>query len=370
MDFSKIPAGIPPPGITPNFSNPADRMKTVIIASAFIQAITLVFVAVRVYVNVWMHKICIEDVLLYIAWCAFVAQTSLTITAGTTGVMRHLWDINFAILLDGSYCYHNTVICYTISGGFAKAAVFLQLKKILTTQLRGAVYWVIMVSLVANAIAYTVLLFLYIFNCWPLAKMRNPLLPGHCIDWKPPVIVIGVVNLVSDIEALCVPIWAIWALSLELKRKLQVFAVFAAAVLAVSIAGLGLYFRVVTTQRYDYTWHLPQSAIVNIAELGTVIIVGCIPAFTRIACYHRHRNAPPRPGYFHSVVRNKARPRKDALDDSHDSAGQESNSIVILETYGYNNSIVDHRGSEVSFGGEGDVHAISSPIVSTASMPV
>lgn len=70
------------------------------------------------------------------------------------------------------------------------------------------------------------------------------------------------------------------------------------------------------------------------------------------------------------MVRNKARPRKDTLNDSHDSAGQESNSIVMFETYGYNNSIVDHRGSEVSFGGENDVHAISSPIVSTADMTV
>ena len=93
--------------------------------------------------------------------------------------------------------------------------------------------------------------------------MHNPLLPGHCLDWKPSVIAIGVVNLVSDIEALCVPIWAIWTLSLKLKRKLQIFAVFATAVLAVCIAGLGLYFRVATAQRYDYTWHLPQSAIVK-----------------------------------------------------------------------------------------------------------
>ncbi|EUC33507.1 hypothetical protein COCCADRAFT_4984 [Bipolaris zeicola 26-R-13] len=370
MDFSSIPAGVPPPGITPNLSNPADRLKTVIIASAFIQVITFVFIAIRVYVNVWMRKVCLEDVFLYIAWCAFVAQTSLTIHAGTTGVMRHLWDMNLAVLLDGSYHYNNTVICYTISGGFAKAAVFLQLKKILTTQLRGAVYWVIMVSLVANAIAYTVLLFLYIFNCWPLEKMRNPLLPGHCLNWQPSVIAIGVVNLVSDIEALCVPIWAIWTLSLELKRKFQIFAVFAVALLAVAIASLGLYFRVLTARRYDYTWHLPQSAIVNIAELGTVIVVGCFPALARILSHAKRKAAPPPPRYFHSVVRNKARPRKDTLNDSHDSAGQESNSIVMLETYGYNNSIVDHRGSEVSFGGENDVHAISSPIVSTADMTV
>lgn len=96
--------------------------------------------------------------------------------------------------------------------------------------------------------------------------------------------------------------------------------------------------------------------------------MGCFPALARICCHLKRRAAPPPPGYFHSAVRKRAKPRKDALNDSHDSAGQESNSIVMLETYGYNNSIVDHGGSEISFGGEGDVHAISSLIVSTADM--
>jgi hypothetical protein len=118
-----------------------------------------------------------------------------------------------------------------VSGGFAKTTIFLQMKKIFTTQLKGSVYWVIMFSLLANAVAYTVLLFLYIFTCRPREKLRNPMLPGYCIDRKATIIAMAIVNIISDVEAIIVPAWAIWQLQLALKKKLSVFAVFAVGAL-------------------------------------------------------------------------------------------------------------------------------------------
>jgi hypothetical protein len=387
MDFNTIPAGAPPPGITPNVENPETRFSTVAIASIVIQFVTFAFILLRAYINIGMRRICPEDIFLYIAWCAFVASTSLTVYAGTKGITGHVWDMSLATVLDGSYQYNNAVICYAISGGFAKAAVFLQLKKIFTTPLRGNVYWVIVISMVVNAIAYTILLFLYVFNCWPLARLRNPLLPGHCVDWKKSVIAIGSINLISDVEALCVPAWAIWRLKLDVKKKFEVFAVFAVGALAVGIACLGLYYRVLAAQRYDYTWHLAQCAIVkyaqellylslkarqlinlcSVAELGSVIIVGCCPAIPRLFRRNRGRREPPSRSYSYSGSRSRGKPKKEVLDDSHsrDSAAQGSNSVVTLEMYGYANSIVDHRLSEeISSCGEDNVHAVSRPITS------
>jgi hypothetical protein len=169
--------------------------------------------------------------------------------------------VSLPTLFKGSYWYSNAFICYAISGGFAKAAVFWQFKRIFTTKVRVKVYWVVIGSLVANAFAYLTLMFLYVFNCWPMSKLKNPMLPGHCMDWKITIIVIGAVNLVSDIEAFFVPAWAIWQLQLAVKKKIEVFAVFAVRAFAVAVACVGLYYRILIFKGYDTTWHLTQTSI-------------------------------------------------------------------------------------------------------------
>jgi len=262
MNFNTIPAGAPPPGVQSNFAHPDTLLTSTIITAVIIHIITLGFVIVRLYANIWIRRIYPEDVFLYLAWFAFIAETGLTIYNSGQGMMaRHMWDMSIATVNQGSYRYTNIFVCYAISGGFAKATVFLQVKKIFTTKQRGVVYWVIMVSLVANAMAYTALLFIYVFNCWPLAKRLNPDLPGHCIDWQSSIIAIGVVNLISDIEAFAVPAWAIWQLQMNIKKKMEVFAVFGVGGLAVGTACVGLYYRVLVLTAYDTTWYLAQTAI-------------------------------------------------------------------------------------------------------------
>ena len=262
QDLSKIPAGVPPPGVQPNFTNPPSLLSAIIGTTVVIHTITLAFILVRAYVNICIiRRINPEDVFTYAAWAAFIAFTGLTIHNSSTGMTRHIWDVDLTTLFNGSYGYNTIFVCYAVSGGFAKAAVFWQFKKVFTTQFRGAVYWVILASLAVNALAYTILMFLYIFNCWPREKLRNPMLPGHCLNWKTTIIAIGSVNLVSDIEAFLVPAWAIWQLQLAVKKKIEVFAVFAVGAFAVAIACVGLYYRVLMLRGYDTTWHLAQTMI-------------------------------------------------------------------------------------------------------------
>jgi hypothetical protein len=260
-DLSKIPAGAPPPGQYPNFINPPTLLHAVIATTVVVHSITLLFILARAYVNIWTRRMQPEDVFIYTAWCAFIAFTGLLIYNCSSGMARHIWDGNLPTLFKGSYWYSNVFICYAISGGFAKAAVFWQFKRIFTTKVRVNVYWVVIGSLVANAFVYLTLMFLYVFNCWPMSKLKNPMLLGHCMDWKITIIVIGAVNLVSDIEAFFVPAWAIWQLQLAVKKKIEVFAVFAVRAFAVAVACVGLYYRILIFKGYDTTWHLTQTSI-------------------------------------------------------------------------------------------------------------
>ncbi|RMZ67363.1 integral membrane [Pyrenophora seminiperda CCB06] len=350
MDFNIIPAGAPPPGVQPNLVNPHTLLAATIATAVIIHVITLGFVVARVYTNVLNRRIYPEDVFLYLAWFAFIAETGLTIHNSDQGMMaRHMWDMSIATVNQGSYRYTNIFVCYAISGGFAKATVFLQVKKIFTTKQRGAVYWVIMVSLVANAVAYMSLLFIYVFNCWPLAKRLNPDLPGHCIDWQSSVIAIGAVNLLSDIEAFVVPAWAIWQLQMNIKKKLEVFAVFAVGAVAVGTACIGLHYRVLVLTAYDTTWYLAQTAMLCMVELGSVIIVGCCPSIPRIVRRHQLKVASASSDYSetwgNSAAKTTVMLRRDTQEEYDDFTQQHSGSEEMLEMYNYGNS-VEQRGSE------------------------
>lgn len=230
-DFTKIPAGNSPQGLPPDFVNGPSLLTAVIASTVVIHVFTLLFLLVRVYVNVWTRKVDFEDSCVYIAWIFFVVQTGLNIHNSTHGMARHIWDVSLATVFEGSYRYNVIFICYTVASAFAKSAIFLQMKKIFTTRVKGPVFWVIMVSLVANVVAYTVLLFLYTFTCWPREKLRNPNLPGYCMDWRIMIIVMAIINIISDVEGIIVPAWAIWQLQLAFKKKLSVFAVFAVGAL-------------------------------------------------------------------------------------------------------------------------------------------
>ena len=159
--------------------------------------------------------------------------------------------------------------------------------------MRDVVYWVITGSLIANTLAYTTFLFLYIFTCWPRDKIWYPIVPGRCMPVNELNLAVGTLNAILDIEALFVPAWAIWQLRMEVRKKLSVFAVFAVGALAVAIGCLGMYYRVRTlTHKDDATWTLTQSSITCMAELASFIIVGCFPCVPRIFRRLRQRNTP------------------------------------------------------------------------------
>lgn len=72
---------------------------------------------------------------------------------------------------------------------------------------------------------------LVIFECTPINKAWDPLVPGHCIDQVKLGVAIGYFNLVTDCMILILPIPMLWALQLALRMKLAVLAVFMTGIL-------------------------------------------------------------------------------------------------------------------------------------------
>lgn len=221
------PALAPPDGTQSNFIDPPTLMPAAIVGTVMIHLFTLPFIVIRAYVNAFVSKnIHIEDYLCYLSYLGCVAYTAAIVHAEAVGMARHMWDIPLYTFTNIVYICNIVFVCYTATGGLAKTMVFLQLKKIFTTGAYDAVFWVIVGSLVANAMFYTAMLFLYIFTCWPREKIWNSAIEGRCLDSNKVNMAMGMLNVFSDMEAFAVPAWAIWHLNMELKRKIGVFAIF------------------------------------------------------------------------------------------------------------------------------------------------
>ena len=137
---------------------------------------------------------------------------------------------------------------------FAKLSVLFQIKRIFSTSRKDLVFWVVQVSIILNTIFYFGLFFAYTFQCWPREAIWNPAVPGRCTDSNSTNLAAGILNLISDVEALLLPAWAIWHLKMPMRRKVAVYAVFGVGTLAVVVGIVGLYYRVVLLTATDFTW--------------------------------------------------------------------------------------------------------------------
>ncbi|KAI0467813.1 hypothetical protein F4859DRAFT_225724 [Xylaria cf. heliscus] len=264
MDPTNTSVILPPPGTQSNFINPPDQLVAVHVTLALVLALSVIGISVRLFVKLFVapgHRI--EDYLSYFALAAFIAYVGVILHLAGMGLTRHLYDITLAHIPDILY-WTNIVYCiYSVPTAAAKLSVLFQLKSIFTTGTRNAVFWVIVVSIVINAIFYTSLFFAYVFECWPRDKIwLGNAVVGRCTDAGKVNLSSGILNIISDVEALLIPTWAIWHLSMPIKRKLAALAIFGVSLIAIGTGIGGIYIRIRLLTDVDQTWWLTKLALI------------------------------------------------------------------------------------------------------------
>ncbi|KAI6080764.1 hypothetical protein F4821DRAFT_273628 [Hypoxylon rubiginosum] len=291
MDINSIPALDPPDDIESDFVNPPTLMSAVIGTSVTVLTLSFLFVSARVFIKIRIvrdHHI--EDWLCYFALVGLAVYVAILIYIENYGFARHQWDVTVAQFMHIMY-YLSVLYCiYSPVTMAAKLSVLFQIKRIFTTGARDLVYWVIITSIVANSIFYTGLFFSYVFQCWPRAHIWDMNVPGYCISATSANLASGILNLISDVEALLLPAWAIWHLKMPIKQKLAAFAVFGVGSIAVGIGCVGIYLRVKVLENPDFTWICTQAALLVISEICIVVIVGCLPMLPRLYHFVRRRS--------------------------------------------------------------------------------
>ncbi|KAI1389911.1 uncharacterized protein F4822DRAFT_428252 [Hypoxylon trugodes] len=214
--------------------------------------------------------------------CLFLCAVSIAVRWYVRLVIvRQLDSSDAALLLSG---YANILeIVYGPTMFFAKYAVLRQIEAIFFTHRRDSFAFKFVWTLIwANLMFYVAIMISFIFACMLREKIKNPELPGRCIDSNSSIIATGAINVVSDITILIIPLISVYRLQMPLKTKIGVAGVFAVGIFACIASIVRLYYSVEWTFTKDFTFAMEPVSSWALGEFTTVIIVACAPSFASL----------------------------------------------------------------------------------------
>ncbi|KAF2176497.1 hypothetical protein K469DRAFT_607173 [Zopfia rhizophila CBS 207.26] len=287
--FDEQPAFTPPPDVLSNFTNPPTLMTWIIGVAVSRIVLMIAAMTARLYTRVvlmkeWWQEDCSFPSILLKLSIGGLTYDGLFVYTANLGLARHHWDIRMVDMPRLLELTNILSILYGPTMFAAKFSVLLQLKRIFgAARQRDSAWWALMILIAVVTVYYWVCFFIFVFQCWPRAKIQNPAIKGVCIDPFYTTLTGGVVNLVTDVGILIAPIFAIWHLQVPIKRKLGVASVFGVGLFGCVTGVFSMIWRVRLITSSDITRTLAQCGIWGMAELFAIILVGCMPSLPLFA---------------------------------------------------------------------------------------
>ncbi|GJC79647.1 satratoxin biosynthesis SC1 cluster protein 4 [Colletotrichum liriopes] len=165
-------------------------------------------------------------------------------------------------------------ILWAISLSLCKIAILLLYSKIFTTRMmilaaRTLAGFTMMWTVVTVLIAF--------FICRPLSdNWLLDLKNRNCGNQPAADGTMGVLNMITDIAVLVMPISHLWKLRLEMYKKIALIVTFSLGVFTCIVSALRLYY-LANLEYYDVTFNIPNALIFSALEPGVGITLACIP---------------------------------------------------------------------------------------------
>ncbi|KAI0202448.1 hypothetical protein F4808DRAFT_76232 [Astrocystis sublimbata] len=293
MDLDRTPALEPPANVDPAFSQSSGVLPLRYAVSAVALFLCAVFVTIRIYVRVRIQRVFnLDDFAVLASFAGFIAFTVVVILAGQKGDGKHQWDVSVSQFQDILLLLNVVEILYGPTIFAAKYAILRQIESIFFSHRQDTrTYKAIRILIWANLAYYLATTLVYILACVPREKIWNPMVAGRCISQADVIVLTPVLNVISDITILVVPVAEVFKLHMPLKTKLGVAAIFAVGALSLVAGIVRLYYSVLLKQSPDLTWNLPPVGHWAIAEFVTVILIACLPYVAPLLRFHRSNTA-------------------------------------------------------------------------------
>ncbi|RKK11523.1 hypothetical protein BFJ70_g17282 [Fusarium oxysporum] len=275
-DSSTVGAYPSPPGVVPNFMNPESIASRVVLAAALSPVFTIPIVLLRLYTSHFIIKCWhLDDFSITISLMFAMGYSIVNIVQTRNGVGVHIWDVPLSsfnrFMMLGAI---PGAITYNLSTLFTKVSIlhfYLRFSQDRTFKL--ATYFVMFVVVGNNLPAA----FAFLYMCRPIPRYWDYTRPGSCLDVGSAFITCAVLNSVTDIVILCLPIWLLRPLRMRRLQKLGVTLVLMAGGFVCAVSLIRLASIPSGLHNPDVTWRYVVNLIWCIAEMYAGIICACLP---------------------------------------------------------------------------------------------
>ncbi|KAJ8129908.1 hypothetical protein O1611_g3725 [Lasiodiplodia mahajangana] len=276
------PAGPPPPGITPNFTNPPTQAPLLRNGIYVILPLVLLFLLARIYTRAFISRVFgIDDYICIVSATAIFAQGGVLLgllnLKPFTPLGRHLWDIPVAAFSDE---YLKLIILALVTFPVAALLVKLTLLALYYRLFKPSAWarrliWSGFILLLIFYVSTTIIL---LVACVPssgetwISRVRTGACPTVQVEITRSQ---GVFGLAVDLYIFIIPIWQVSILSLPPQRKAGILLIFMTGLIAVASSAGGL----VTRERVTLVDPnlLISPYLFCLLEVGIGLICSCMP---------------------------------------------------------------------------------------------
>ncbi|KAI0402418.1 hypothetical protein F4802DRAFT_368299 [Xylaria palmicola] len=276
-----LPAYIPPPGVTPKFSNPPNQNALAIAVVTICTSIASILFLTRVYSRIFCSlRPKLEDYLCLTSFLAYIACVySISLMIRDVGFFIHQWDLHTRDVVVFIYNVYTFLTAYAVMMFFAKTAILLEWIRIFVAdRQRNAFFYAACVLIGLNMGMYAAGAIATGLACIPREKLWHPWIEGKCIDRFVLDSFTAFVNLAIDLGILLLPQKVIWKLQMSRKRKIGLSILFSVGIIACASAAGRAYYTVTLDFGGDVTYEASPAFLFGHAEMTTVLMVFCIPS--------------------------------------------------------------------------------------------
>ncbi|PTD06669.1 hypothetical protein HYE67_001798 [Fusarium culmorum] len=281
--------GPPPDGIDLSANNEAKNTGVVLL----LLIVSAAFLAGRITLRTKQtYGLSADDYAIIVSFLFVFAVAIMVAVAGHDGVGQHVWALRINQLSEVvklSYIYS---FLFASAVSTTKISILLFYRRIFT---RGGLafrigFWFGALLVMSYPIIFV---FTMCFCCKPISHYWTQFMgsQGSCIDVGQFFVALAIMNLITNVIVLLIPVPEVIKLQMSREKKAAVFGILALGGLVCIASAVRIHYLSVFAREIDTTWHMGPVAIWSSFEPSIGIVSACLPSFKSLLRYLRGKNS-------------------------------------------------------------------------------
>ncbi|KAK0118629.1 hypothetical protein ONS95_007513 [Cadophora gregata] len=298
----------------PNYKDPVTTGPATVITTCIFYPMVCIIIGLRCYTRLRISR--------SFGWDDWLILTAMVPTTAFMIIClvaewhfhwnRHIWDVRPDTIVSGLKVVLTTQILFSAATTLTKLSMLVLVYRIVTESSKKLpkiiVGVMILISLECVAFIFGVM-----FQCGkPSRYWTLSFIPQHeCMSETKNLLAAGIINTVSDLVIVVLPIPIIWRLQLPIQQQIIIVLLFGAGVLVTVASILRTYYLYQVTDGWDKTWHASPAWVTSSVELYVGIMCASIPATKKFFSRFSPRlfgasTPPPEQSHARPSARNSA----------------------------------------------------------------